>query len=347
MRQAATFVRSTTVEASSLGAAIAAANGCRLVCSGRRGGARPWPVKSPRPSSPNQQAQRAIRRASRDLCRSVAGLSNWNARIAAFAQGTRMIKGHERDWNALIERRGRRQLGRSRDRQAGQGAVRDHHARRDARWRRSRHAGAAANSASAWRWSPTCNTHEAMGRRVAKALKALRHDRGDRHARQSWNATSRRSRMVQEKTRHADALIAVGSGALSRHLQIRDLQGWPALCDVRHRRLDERLCRLDRLGHARQRLQDVAARACAARHLPRPQGLGRRADLAVGRGPRRQPVPLDRADRLVGLASPVRHLLFEQCPMRCRSDDEAADDRGGRGPCAARARRQRLICSAC
>ncbi len=34
------------------------------------------------------------------------------------------------------------------------------------------------------------------------------------------------------------------------------------------------------------------------------------ANLAVRRRPRRQPVPADGADRLVGLASPVRHVLF-------------------------------------
>lgn len=58
------------------------------------------------------------------------------------------------------------------------------------------------------------NTHEAMGRRVAKHLKALGTiDElvlpGNTHCDEPTIA------MVQDKTRHADAVIAVGSGALS------------------------------------------------------------------------------------------------------------------------------------
>ncbi len=58
------------------------------------------------------------------------------------------------------------------------------------------------------------NTHEAMGRRVARHLKALGTiDElvlpGNTHCDEPTIA------MVQEKTRHADALVAVGSGALS------------------------------------------------------------------------------------------------------------------------------------
>ena len=58
------------------------------------------------------------------------------------------------------------------------------------------------------------NTHEAMGRRVAKHMKALGTiDElvlpGNTHCDEPTIS------MVQEKTRHADALIAVGSGALS------------------------------------------------------------------------------------------------------------------------------------
>ena len=58
------------------------------------------------------------------------------------------------------------------------------------------------------------NTHEAMGRRVAKHLKGLGTiDElvlpGNTHCDEPTIA------MVQEKTRHADALVAVGSGALS------------------------------------------------------------------------------------------------------------------------------------
>jgi glycerol-1-phosphate dehydrogenase [NAD(P)+] len=58
------------------------------------------------------------------------------------------------------------------------------------------------------------NTHEAMGKRVAKHLKALGTiDElvlpGNTHCDEPTIA------MVQEKTRHADALVAVGSGALS------------------------------------------------------------------------------------------------------------------------------------
>ena len=58
------------------------------------------------------------------------------------------------------------------------------------------------------------NTHEAMGRRVAKHMKALGTiDElvlpGNTHCDEPTIA------MVQERTRHADALIAVGSGALS------------------------------------------------------------------------------------------------------------------------------------
>jgi len=58
------------------------------------------------------------------------------------------------------------------------------------------------------------NTHEAMGRRVAKHLRALGTiDElvlpGNTHCDEPAIA------MVQEKTRHADALVAVGSGALS------------------------------------------------------------------------------------------------------------------------------------
>lgn len=58
------------------------------------------------------------------------------------------------------------------------------------------------------------NTHEAMGRRVAKALKSLGTiDEvvlpGNTHCDEPTIA------MVQEKTRHADALVVVGSGSLS------------------------------------------------------------------------------------------------------------------------------------
>ena len=58
------------------------------------------------------------------------------------------------------------------------------------------------------------NTHEAMGRRVAKHLKGLGTiDElvlpGNTHCDEPTIA------MVQEKTRHADAIVAVGSGALS------------------------------------------------------------------------------------------------------------------------------------
>ena len=58
------------------------------------------------------------------------------------------------------------------------------------------------------------NTHEAMGKRVAKHLKALGTiDEivlpGNTHCDEPTIA------MLQEKTRHADALVAVGSGALS------------------------------------------------------------------------------------------------------------------------------------
>ena len=59
------------------------------------------------------------------------------------------------------------------------------------------------------------NTHEAMGRRVAKHLKGLGGTveelilPGDTHCDEATVA------MVQEKTRHADALVAVGSGSLN------------------------------------------------------------------------------------------------------------------------------------
>ncbi|MCA3556174.1 iron-containing alcohol dehydrogenase [Aestuariivirga sp.] len=58
------------------------------------------------------------------------------------------------------------------------------------------------------------NTHEAMGRRVARRLKSLGAVEelvlpGDTHCDEPTIA------MVREKTRHADALVAVGSGALS------------------------------------------------------------------------------------------------------------------------------------
>ena len=58
------------------------------------------------------------------------------------------------------------------------------------------------------------NTHEAMGRRVAKHLKGLGTIEelvlpGNTHCDEPTIA------MVQEKTRHADAIVAVGSGALS------------------------------------------------------------------------------------------------------------------------------------
>jgi glycerol-1-phosphate dehydrogenase [NAD(P)+] len=58
------------------------------------------------------------------------------------------------------------------------------------------------------------NTNEAMGRRVAKHLKALGTIEelvlpGNTHCDEPTIA------MVQEKTRHADAIVAVGSGALS------------------------------------------------------------------------------------------------------------------------------------
>lgn len=58
------------------------------------------------------------------------------------------------------------------------------------------------------------NTHEAMGRRVARHLKALGTIEelvlpGNTHCDEPTIA------MVQEKTRHADAVVAVGSGALS------------------------------------------------------------------------------------------------------------------------------------
>ncbi len=51
------------------------------------------------------------------------------------------------------------------------------------------------------------------------------------------------------------------------HLQVCDLQGRSQIRDLRHGRLDERVCGVHRFGHARQRLQDIASGPCAARHL--------------------------------------------------------------------------------
>ena len=56
--------------------------------------------------------------------------------------------------------------------------------------------------------------------------------------------------------------------------------------------------------------------------------------LAFGGGPRRLSLPLDRADRLVGLAPAVRHFLFP-VPYVLQKDDEAPMLEGGRRPCQA------------
>ena len=228
-----------------------------------------------RPSRPTRRRTCALSRASRHLCRSLAvtlELERAPGRLRRKETNDKAMTRLER----ADRRRRRRRLGRPRNRQAGQGAVRDHPARRDARWRRGRPRWRRSKLGKRLAVVSDVNTVEAMGRRVAKASEGARHDRRDRHARQYSTATSRPSRWC--RTRRAMPMRWSRSARARSvgHLQICDLQGRPALCDLRHRRLDERLCRLDRLGHARQRLQDLAAGACAARHLPRSQGLGRR-----------------------------------------------------------------------
>ena len=59
------------------------------------------------------------------------------------------------------------------------------------------------------------NTHEAMGRRVAKHLKGLRATIDELVLPGNIHCDEPTIAMVREKTRHADALVAVGSGSLS------------------------------------------------------------------------------------------------------------------------------------
>ena len=116
--------------------------------------------------------------------------------------------------------------------------------------------------------------------------------------------------LVQERTRHADALVAVGSGALSdtcKYATFKD--GRPYATFGTAASMNGYAASTASVTLANGYKTSLPAHA-PARHLPRPQGLGRSADLAFRRGPRRLPVPLDRADRLVGLAPPVRHVLF-------------------------------------
>ena len=190
------------------------------------------------------------------------------------------------------------------------------------------------------------NTVEVMGRRVARALRPSpavdevvmpdgldcdeATDRGGRRA----DPPCRRRRRGR-------------LGRPQRQLQARHLPRRPALCRVRHRRLDERLWRLDRLGDARVRPEDVAALACAARHLPRPRRLGGGADLAQRRRARRLPLPLDRADRLVGLAPAVRHLLFDDALCAAGGRRGADARRAPAGLAAARHRGRSATSSAC
>ena len=145
--------------------------------------------------------------------------------------------------------RRRRALARSRDRQDRVAALRRDRARRDDRGPRGR------------------SRRPARPRQAHRRRLRRQHGRGDgparrqgavRHRRRStrWccrtgsTATRRRSRRSRERTRHADGVVAVGSGVLNDSCKHATFLRRPALCGVRHRRLDERLWRLDRLGDA-------------------------------------------------------------------------------------------------
>ncbi len=183
--------------------------------------------------TPDTQAHKALPRAAPPSTRDLwPTLSQWNARMAAFAQGDgSMMTRLER----TDRRRGRRATG----------PIPRPGSRRTCRSRPSCIAetldGGAADvvgtleARQAPRRRVRCqHASKRMGRRVAKELKGLGTHRRGRHA--------RRHRMRRADDRAGAAkgpampmrVIAVGSGALSRHLQICDIQGRPALRHFRH-----------------------------------------------------------------------------------------------------------------
>ena len=166
------------------------------------------------------------------------------------------------------------------------------------------------------------NTRRSDGAAGRQRTEGAGNGRGDRHARQYGmrRADDRAGAGEDPPRRCADR------GRLrraQRHMQICDLQGRPALCHFRHGRFDERLCRLDRLGHARQRIQDVAAGACAARasfsisrsRPKRRHGFPLRASATACAARRRRSTGGPR------IACSARST--QRCPMLLQKEDEA------------------------
>ena len=150
-----------------------------------------------------------------------------------------------------------------------------------------------------------------MGRRVAKHLKALGTiDElvlpGNTHCDEPTIA------MVQEKTRHADAIVAVGSGALS------DTCKYATFKDGRKYATFGTAASMN--GYAASTASVTLTngyKTSLPAHAPRGIFLDLKVSadcpaLAFGRGPGRLALPPHGAGRMVGLAPPVRHLLFER-----------------------------------
>ena len=175
------------------------------------------------------------------------------------------------------------------------------------------------------------NTVEAMGRRVAKHLKGL--GTVDEIVLPSTLECDEPTiALVQEKTRHADAIVAVGSGALS------DTCKYATFKDGRKYATFGTAASMN--GYAASTASvtlDNGYKTSLPAHAPRGifldlQGERRGAPLAVGRGPRRLAVPPDGAGRMVGLAPALRHLLFAACPTTLIGGRRARDDQDGRRP---------------
>ena len=122
--------------------------------------------------------------------------------------------------------------------------------------------------------------------------------------------------MVQEKTRHADAIVAVGSGALS------DTCKYATFKDGRKYATFGTAASMN--GYAASTASvtlNNGYKTSLPAHAPRGifldlQGERRGAALAVGRGPRRLALPPHGAGGMVGLAPALRHLLLAACPTR-------------------------------
>ncbi len=155
------------------------------------------------------------------------------------------------------------------------------------------------------------NTHEAMGRRVAKHLKPLGSIEevvlpGNLQCDEPTIA------MVRDKTRHADAIVAVGSGALS------DACKYATFKDGRKYAVFATAASMN--GYAAS-TASVTLRNGYKTSLPAHAPRGIFIDLKVSAnaptwlsaaGTRRFALPPHRPDRLVGLAPPLRQLLFER-----------------------------------